>query len=243
MREPRLYLDLELKCELELTLPTQASHYVSKVLRMRVGQHFWLFNGSGGFYQAEIIAMARRQVDVIVREFEEDKLEPTLHITLAQGISRGQHMDYTLQKAVELGVSKIVPLMTEFGNVRIEEKSAEKKMLHWRKIIIASCEQCGRNRLPALSEPTSLLQWLALDDNSVKLLLHPGAGQRLSTLGNINDPLSVLTGPEGGFSSIEVEQAMASDYVSVNLGPRVLRTETAAVAAISACQALWGDMG
>jgi 16S rRNA (uracil1498-N3)-methyltransferase len=243
MREPRIYVEQALQSGLTLALGQDASHHISRVLRMRVGQRIWLFNGLGGSYLAEISVIRKRQVDVILSMFNDEQQESNLQITLAQGISRAQHMDYTLQKAVELGVSRIVPVITEFSNVQFDPQRKEKKLLHWRKIIISACEQCGRNILPEILAPKPLTDWLQMDSNTLKLLLHPGAGQRLSALQNLDESLVLLSGPEGGFSPPEVEQIIASGYLSVALGPRVLRTETAAAAAISACQTLWGDMG
>lgn len=243
MREPRIYVEQALRRGQTLTLPQNASHHISRVLRMRAGQRLYVFNGCGGSYLAQIVALSKRQVDVLLLEFKDEQRESTLHITLAQGVSRAQHMDYTLQKAVELGVSKIVPVITEFGNVQFDQQREQKKLLHWQLIIISACEQSGRNRLPEILAPVPLSRWLEIDSNSVKVLLQPGAAQRLTGLQLVNSSLSLLSGPEGGFSRAEEEQAVACGYVAVELGPRVLRTETAAVAAISACQTLWGDMG
>jgi 16S rRNA (uracil1498-N3)-methyltransferase len=243
MREPRVYLDHELQCGQTLALPLDAIRHISRVLRMRKGQQLRLFNGCGGSYLAEIISISKRQGDVKILEFSDDQRESSLQITLVQGISRSQHMEYTLQKAVELGVNRIVPVNTEFGNVQLDQQRLKKKLVHWQLIVISACEQCGRNMLPQVTVPVPLAQWLQEDNNSLKLLLQPGAGQRLSSQEVSNASLSLLSGPEGGFSSSEVELAVESGYLPVELGPRVLRTETAAVAAISACQTLWGDMG
>ncbi len=243
MREPRIYVDLTLEPDLQLSLPLSATHHISNVLRKRIGQRISLFNGLGGSYLAEIVSISKRQVEVRLLAFREERRESRLHLTLAQGVSRSQHMDYTLQKAVELGVSRIVPLISEFGNVHLEDQGAEKKLLHWKKIVISACEQCGRNFIPELLSPIPLAQWLEADSNKVKLLLHPDASRGLSTIEMLGESLSILSGAEGGFSEIEVESALASDYVAIELGPRVLRTETAAIAAISICQSRWGDMG
>ena len=243
MREPRIYVDLTLEPDLQLSLPLSATHHLSKVLRKRIGQRISLFNGLGGSYLAEIVSISKRQVEVRLLAFREERRESRLHLTLAQGVSRSQHMDYTLQKAVELGVSRIVPLICEFGNVHLEDQGAEKKLLHWKKIVISACEQCGRNFIPELLSPFPLAQGLEADSNKVKLLLHPDASRGLSSIEMSGESLSILSGAEGGFSEIEVESALASGYVAIDLGPRVLRTETAAIAAISICQSRWGDMG
>ena len=139
MREPRIYVDLTLESDLQLSLPLSATHHLSKVLRKRIGQRISLFNGLGGSYLAEIVSISKRQVEVRLLAFREERRESRLHLTLAQGVSRSHHMDYTLQKAVELGVSRIVPLITEFGNVHLEDQGAEKKLLHWKKIVIGAC--------------------------------------------------------------------------------------------------------
>ena len=243
MREPRIYVDLTLEPDLQLSLPLSATHQLSKVLRKRIGQRISLFNGLGGSYLAEIVSIGKRQVEVRLLAFREERRESRLHLTLAQSVSRSQHMDYTLQKAVELGVSRIVPLISEFGNVHLEDQGAEKKLLHWKKIVISACEQCGRNFIPELLSPIPLAQWLEADSNKVKLLLHPDASRGLSSIEIFDESLSIMSGAEGGFSEIDVESALASDYVAIELGPRVLRTETAAIAAISICQSRWGDMG
>ncbi len=243
MREPRIFIEHELQCGQNLHLPKEAVRHISQVLRMRKGQQLWLFNGLGGSYLAELISVGKREAEVKLLEFNDRQRDSSLHITLAQGISRSQHMDYTLQKAVELGVAKIVPVFTEFGNVQLDERRRLKKIQHWQLIIISACEQCGRNSLPQLLEPISLAQWLEEDKNKLKLFLHPEADNRISNQDAKDASLSLLSGPEGGFSSSEVEQAVNSGYLPVDLGPRVLRTETAAAAAISACQVLWGDMG
>jgi 16S rRNA (uracil1498-N3)-methyltransferase len=242
MREPRLYLDQELQCDQTISLPDEQIHHVSRVLRMRSGQRMWLFNGNGGSYLAEIVLINKRQLEVRLLEFSDQDCESGLQITLLQGISRSQHMDYTLQKAVELGVKKIVPLITEFSNVQLDQNKTEKKLLHWQKIIINACEQCGRTILPLISIPVPFAQALEEEGNPSKFLLQPGSAQHLSKQTCADNALSLLSGPEGGFSQTEVEHAIDKGFIAIELGPRVLRTETAAVAAISACQVLWGDM-
>ena len=230
MGEPRIYVDCALVCDDKFILPESASHHISRVLRRQVGHHIWLFNGQGGKYLAEIVSINKYQVEVTLLEFLDEQTESKLQITLAQSISKAQHMDYALQKAVELGVNRIVPIINEYGNVQIKQQREEKKLLHWQKIIVSACEQCGRNFIPELSSPIQLIQWLEVDHNKVKLLLHPGADRSLSSIENRDASLSILSGAEGGFSPTEVEQAISRDYVPVALGPRVLRTETSAAA-------------
>ena len=150
-------------------------------------------------------------------------------------------MDFTLQKAVELGVTRVVPVMTEYGNVRINQQRLQKKIEHWNKIIIGACEQCGRNKIPELEAPLTFDEWLSKDSNVIKIVLHPESGLRLSKLSKPEGGITILSGPEGGFSEREIKKACEADYQIVNIGPRILRTETAALVAISACQMLWGD--
>lgn len=243
MRISRIYTNLPLTCGLDILLTESTSHYISKVLRIRVGQDICLFNGVGGYYEAEILSIGKRTVEVKVKEYHDEEKESILEINLGQAISRSQHMDYTIQKAVELGVWKIVPLISEHSNVRLDEGRTDKRIKHWRGIIIDACEQCGRNRLPVLSDPISFQDWVDQDDSDLKVVFDPSAQAGLSSIGQPVKVISLLSGPEGGFSSAEIDYATTRGYKTLMLGPRVLRTETAAVAAISASQTLWGDMG
>lgn len=242
MREPRVYLQHDLKCEQTLALPMEAVRHIGLVLRMRKGHRVWLFNGLGGSYLAEIISISKRQVEVSILEFSDNDPESRLQITLLQAVSRSQHMDYTLQKAVELGVKRVTPVLSEFVNVQFDQSRIDKKLAHWQKIIVNACEQSGRTILPEVIAPIPFAQAVQGDTDRLKILLHPGAQQRLSSQKPEHVSVSLLSGPEGGFSQSEVDLAVDSGYIPIELGPRVLRTETAAVVAISACQTLWGDM-
>ena len=162
---------------------------------------------------------------------------------LALGISRSLHMDYALQKSVELGVSAIAPLVTERSNVKLDQKRVETRLEHWKKIIIHACEQSGRNTLPALYNPRPLHEWVISDKNPVRFLLAPAARQTFSEFSGVNgSKVSILVGPEGGLTDSEQASAQKLGYIPIRLGPRTLRTETAAVAAVTALQALWGDL-
>ncbi len=242
MREPRIYVEMDLAGEDSLSLPANCAHHVSRVLRMRSGQRLWLFNGSAPAELAEIVGIDRRRVEVRLLQQQDEGRESSLEITLVQCISRAQHMDYTLQKAVELGVSRIVPIASEFSNVKIAEDRESTKLKHWQQVIVSATEQCGRDRLARLEAPMALQEWLNTDDNETRLLLHPGGSNGLRDISPRENRLSLLAGPEGGFSDDEVNQALAHDYLQVDLGPRILRTETAPVAALSVCQFLWGDL-
>ena len=243
MRITRIFIDTALNCGEPVVLSQQASRHAGTVMRLRPGDALEVFNGSGGSFRAVVAGRDRGGLIIEPREFLEDERESPLALQLVQGISRGQHMDYTLQKSVELGVAGIVPVMTEFGNVRLHPEKVQTRMAHWRGVIISACEQCGRNRLPDLKPPLPLAEWLSQDRADTRCLLEPA--HDAVGFGDIGDRprrLSLLVGPEGGLSRDETDAARQAGYRSIHLGPRVLRTETAAVAAVAVCQTLWGDL-
>ena len=243
MRCHRVFVDLQINSEQLMQLPEPQSHYLGKVLRVQPGQWIQIFNGTGGCYEAEITSVQKRSVSVVPRQFIPDGPDTSIRINLAQGISRGRHMDYTIQKAVELGVNRIIPLITGFSNVHLSAERSESRLSHWRGVVIAACEQSGRNIIPELMAPLSFDDWLANMSGAPVILLHPDAAGSLSAITPQPAELTIVSGPEGGFSEDEVAMAKQKGCVAVKLGPRILRTETAAIAAISACQTLWGDMG
>lgn len=243
MRLHRVYLDLPLTEHTRLVLPQAASHHIGRVLRMRPGQALQVFDGTGDVYEAEISSIDKHHVEIRTIACLEAGVESALDITLAQGVSRGQHMDLTVQKAVELGVNRIVPLFTERSNVRLQPSRLENKLQHWRKIIIHACEQCGRNRLPEIADPLPLADWLPAPPPGLRLVLSPDGSASLAGQQVTQSGLIIMSGPEGGFSPGEIELSTEHGFLPVRLGPRVLRTETAAIAALSACQTLWGDLG
>jgi len=242
MRKTRVFVDSVLQVGEIITLDSEAAHYLGRVLKLRVGDTVQAFNGRGGCYDAEVLSMDKRSISIRPLHFLAENRQSGLGLTLAQGISRGQHMDYTVQKAVELGVSRIVPLFTEFSNVRLEEDRARKRHDHWHKIIISACEQCGLNIVPELVDAVPLRDWVDTDTSMVKLLMHPDAAAGLSTLIAGASSITLLCGPEGGLSQDEIGYSLQHGYQKVSLGPRILRTETAAIAAVAVCQALRGDM-
>lgn len=248
MREIRIHVDALLAPNSELTLPPAAARHVARVLRLKAGQSLTLFNGRGGEYAATIVDVANREVRVQVGAHDPIERESPLAITLVQAVSRGKHMDYTLQKAVELGVQRIVPVLSEHGQVRLDDQRTQNKQTHWQGIIVSACEQSGRNRLPELLAPRPFRDWLASAaagawQTADLLLLDPLASQRLRARPVPAGGVVLVSGPEGGFSPAERDAALAAGCSGIGLGPRVLRTETAAPAAIMACQALWGDLG
>jgi 16S rRNA (uracil1498-N3)-methyltransferase len=240
MRIPRIFTPQALTPDSTLVLAEAQSHYLSKVLRMQAGRELILFNGEGGEYSAEISAVHKKHVDVSVKEFSADNRQSHLQLELAIGVSRGERMDWVLQKATELGVTKITPLMTERTEVKLGGERADKKMEHWQQILISACEQCQRNLLPELSEPKCFSDWISECDAELKFVLHHRDNQGLPQ-NKTTQSVALLIGPEGGLDDNEITQAIAQKFSPLTLGPRVLRTETAPVAAISLVQYLWGD--
>lgn len=243
MRVTRVFVDDSLAAGRELRLGTAAAAHVSRVLRLRIGDELALFDGRGGEYPAAIIESHGTTLRVRIGEHRSVERESPLRITLAQGISRSERMDWVLQKATELGVAAIVPVVTERSVVKLDDSQARKKHDHWRAIAISACEQSGRNRLPDVMTPLALERWLAETAGvGVRVLLDPTA---ISGIHSIERPAAVtlLIGPEGGLAPRERDLATKAGFASVHLGPRILRTETAAIAAISALQAMFGDSG
>ena len=238
----RLYCALPLSPGALIDLPAAAARHAVTVLRLQKGDALILFNGEGGEYRASLIAANKHEARVRVAEFHAIERESPLAVTLALGISAGERMDYSLQKATELGVSAIVPLATERSVVKLTGERADKRLQHWQNVVIAACEQCGRNRVPAVAPVQTLYSYLARVSGGARLLmLSPDAATPLKKIPP-SAALVLLVGAEGGFSPAEHEAARASGFEAVSLGPRVLRTETAPVAALAALQTLWGDL-
>ena len=239
----RLYVPEPLQPGHELRLDDERAHYVARVLRLRVGDRLVLFDGGGGEFPAAITEVAKRGIVARVGERREKNVESPLPIALIQGISRGERMDFVVQKATELGVHRITPLVTEFSVVRLDGDRSDKRRAHWSRIAASACEQCGRNVVPAIDAPQSFSGWLSsgTPSGAARILLHPGAKRTLAGLERIHDRIELLIGPEGGLSDSEVNQAEGSGFSACSLGPRILRTETAALAAIAVLQAHRGD--
>ena len=243
MRLTRIHIDADLQTGQPLTVAGSAGNHIARVLRLRAGDGLTLFNGRGGEYGGRIEEMHRDSVRVSVLEHRDEERESPFHLTLAQGISRGERMDWVVQKATELGVSRIAPLFTERSVVHLDEKQAAKKVQHWRAIAIAACEQSGRNQVPEIDAPISLYDLLEQRTaGAVALLLSPGAALRITDVPAAEEGAMVLIGPEGGLAQVEQETALRSGFTPVRLGPRVLRTETAAVCALTLLQQKFGDL-
>ncbi len=242
MRIPRIYIDQALAITDSVLLNESASHYLSKVLRMQEGRELIVFNGQGGEYFAQIKELGKKHVSIQINQFVEANRQSPLDLHLAIGISRGERMDWVLQKATELGVTQIIPLITERTEVKIKGEKQDKKMQHWQQIIISACEQCQRNLLPILQEPQAIDNWLKTVSTDYRFVLHHRNDQSLSE-SSAPKSVTLLIGPEGGLSEEEIILAENEKFQSLRLGPRVLRTETAPIAAISLVQYLWGDLG
>lgn len=224
-------------------LPAAKAHHLAHVLRLAEGDPVLLFDGRGAAYDARIISCARGAVSLQVGATRDERRESPLQVTLAQALSSGERMDYTIQKAVELGAAAIQPLLAERCVVRLSGERAEKKRAHWQGVVVAACEQCGRNVVPEVLPLLAFRDWLQQPgpDDGLRLLLAPGAATGLHDLSRPAGVITVLAGPEGGLSPTESEDALRAGFTPLRLGPRVLRTETAAVALLAALQALWGD--
>lgn len=243
VRINRIYCTGPLKSGAQVTLPSPSAYHVARVLRMREGAPLRVFDGSGRDFSAEIARIDGDSVVVRLLEPAQAVSESPLRITLVQGVSRGERMDWTLQKTTELGVAAIAPVLTARSVVRLDAKQAEKKQAHWRGIIISACEQCGRARIPDVGVPTSLREYLATARREgMRLVLSPAAPASLAGIASVSSRIELLVGPEGGLDDDELVAAQDAGFMPVRLGPRVLRTETAAVAALSVMQALWGDL-
>jgi 16S rRNA (uracil1498-N3)-methyltransferase len=238
-----VYVDAALEPGASLSLTGGAAGHLTRVLRLRPRAALTLFNGRGGEYAASIERVQGSKVTVAVGAHEPIERESPFPLTLAQGVSRGERMDLVVQKATELGVARLVPVLTERSIVRLDEEQSDRKSNHWRAVVIAACEQCGRNRLPQVALPARLHEFLRQPAaDSVRLLLSLSAQLRIEDMPRPAHGVTVLIGPEGGLSDAEQQDALAAGFTAVNLGPRVLRTETAAIAALTLLQREFGDL-
>jgi 16S rRNA (uracil1498-N3)-methyltransferase len=215
------------------------------VLRLKTGDVLTLFNGRGGESEARIEGAKGASVTVAVGEHRTVERESPLHVTLAQGIARGERMDLVVQKATELGVRTLVPLLTGRSVVRLDAQQAARKVSHWLAVAVGACEQCGRNRLPGVTAPRRLSEFVrdrAAPSDGARLLLSPHAKLTLRELPRPLTAVTVLIGPEGGLTDEEVQAALGAGYTAVRLGPRMLRTETAAIVALTVLQQQFGDL-
>jgi len=244
MRLTRVHVETSLSQGVELELPESAAAHLSRVLRLSVGDECVLFNGDGHDYLARIVAQDKRGLRVAVSTSQPIDNESPLRIVLLQGVARGEKMDLILQKATELGVAAIAPLWSQRSEVKLDAARAEKRLSHWRGVVASACEQCGRARVPEVAAPVSLVAALdALPAGGLRLILDPEGELALASLAAQADVDVVLAvGPEGGWSPVDREQLRAAGFQGMKLGPRILRTETAGLAAIAALQSRLGDL-
>jgi 16S rRNA (uracil1498-N3)-methyltransferase len=242
MRVSRLFVQAPLVTGEKLQLESDSAHYLRSVLRLKEGSEITLYNGLGGEFSAQLSTVSRKVVEASIGEWRENNSEPALEISLGLAITRGERMDIAIQKAVELGVSSITPLITEHCAVPTRNGRLEKKVLHWQKVAQSASEQSGRATVPAVTEIVGMDDWLAKNSTSLRLFFDPRARQSLTQVEKPSQPIILLSGPEGCFSENECHKAVQAGYQSVTLGPRILRAETACIAAITAVQLLWGDL-
>ena len=243
MRTIRIHTDLPLSAGMELSLPAQAVEHVVRVLRLGNGDAITLFSGDGFDYQAIIVDLGKREVRVRIGSAAAVQNESPLRLTLAQAVVRGEKMDLIVQKATELGVTRIVPLLTERSEVKLDASRADKRLVHWRSIVASACEQSGRARLPEVLPALSLSAWLdgLTQDQTLRLALLPQATQSSRDLRFANRAGMLVVGPEGGLGERDISALTAAGFSGLRLGPRILRTETAGLAALAALQSWHGD--
>lgn len=242
MRTIRCHVDAPLAPGDVADLPEAATAHLVRVLRLAPGDALVLFNGDGHDYRARLLEAGKRGARAEVLERIAVDRESPLRITLAQGIARGEKMDWILQKATELGVAAIAPVQTERTEVKLDAGRADKRLQHWAGVIASACEQSGRARLPALAAPAPLAQWAAGATGTLKLVLDPDGDCTLRDL-PAADSACLVVGPEGGLSPRDLAVLKAAGFRGLRLGPRVLRTETAGVVAVGVLQAVLGDLG
>lgn len=241
MKKIRLYQPGPLAIQQEIELVDAAVQH-AHVLKLKANQRLVIFNGEGGEFHGQITNISHKSCHVLLQEYVELETESPLKIHLVQGISRGQKMDYTIQKSVELGVTSIQPVLCHRSVVKLDGDKSRKKQQHWQAVAVSACEQCGRNRIPLVHEPQELSAWAHQNDAQGRgLILLPGGENKISSM-DAQSEYTLVIGPEGGFEEHEAEWLLNNQYQSVSLGPRILRTETAALTAIAALNTLYGDL-
>lgn len=243
MANLRFFNDSALSLNQTVTLSDSAATHATKVLRLTIGSHITLFNGDGSDYDCVLTSIKKNEVMANVTHAKQINNESPLNITLLQGISSGDRMDFTIQKAVELGVKQIQPINSQRSVVKLSYDRAAKRVEHWQNVAISACEQSGRAFVPKVLPPLTLEAWLSQNPNAntTRILLNPVGAKRLTDIAKPTTPIELLIGAEGGLTPAEITLAQTQGFQSILLGPRILRTETAALAAISAMQFLWGD--
>jgi len=237
---PRIHCDIRLGPGAQFPLAPEAAQHVGKALRLKAGDALTVFDGRGGEYEATIQRIEKDRVDVKLGAWRDVEVEAQLQIGLVQGLPEADKMDWIIQKAVELGVAWVQPVICDRSVVRLSGERAARREAHWRRVAVAACEQTGRNRIPEVRPTLGFLSWIAMPASATRWMLAPGQTP-LSSKGRPEGPIELVVGPEGGLSDRERELAISQGCVGVGLGSRVLRTETAPIAALAAIHALWGD--
>jgi len=241
----RLFISTDIQPGQELNLDEDQAHYIGRVLRLRAGDQLTVFNGQGGEFSATAQSVRKNVAVLLIGKQSDSNTESPLKVHLVQSISRGERMDFVMQKATELGVKRISPVVSEYGVVKLNTKRAAKRRDHWQSVAESACEQSGRTRPPLIDPPMDLNAWFGTrtKETDTDLLFRPGAATALVAVPTPVSKVCLLIGPEGGFSDSEYDDAELAGFSAVSLGPRILRTETAAIAAISILQSQWGDLG
>lgn len=242
MRVSRLYSPLKLLAGNQVELGPDQANYVARVLRLRKGDSLRLFDGNGGEFEATIEVTTKKSLQLRIGEHVPANNESPLRIQLIQCVSRGERMDLVMQKSTELGVSRVSPAISDFSVIKLDAERAEKRREHWHKVIASACEQSGRNQLPELDSPRALADVLADCTAQTRLVLQPAATTLLTAIAQPTGDVCILVGPEGGLSDKEYALSASNGFTAASFGPRVLRTETAAIAALAVMQSLWGDL-
>lgn len=245
MRNVRLFCPQPLASQSEIELGSFEANYVSRVLRLRAGDSLTLFDGGGGDYDGLVVAATRNRVRIEIGRHHPRERESPLQTTLVLGVSKGERMDIAVQKSTELGVSRIVPVMTRRTPVKLDVAQGQKRRERWHALATNASQQCGRNRVPEIDAPVEFANWVReADASGTALILDPGAAARLAGLSSESDvtAITLLVGPEGGFDDGELTRATAAGFRPFSLGPRTLRTETAVIVALSVIQATLGDL-
>ena len=242
MRIPRLYVPIPLSPDASFILPEEQSHYIGKVLRMKSGDQLILFNGEGGEYDACLTDIQKKSITVQTSLFRDINNESTLSIHLGLALSKGDRMDFAIQKSTELGVSEITPIISDRTELKLSGDRLIKKVQHWQKIAISACEQCSRHIPPTINTPISLNDWLTHTKSDISFVLHHRTTKAIESFSETPNNIALLIGPEGGLTVDEISLAEENNFNALRLGPRVMRTETAPIAAISILQYRWGDI-
>ncbi|MHB8348060.1 MAG: 16S rRNA (uracil(1498)-N(3))-methyltransferase [Acidiferrobacterales bacterium] len=242
MPAPRFYCSQTLAVGMIFDLPLRAAHHATRVLRLRIGDEITVFNGTGGEYAAALRSVMRDRVAVEIQARIEIERESPLDVTLVQAVSSGDRMDLTIRESVELGVSRISPVIGARSVVQLSGDRAAKRAQHWEDVVIAACEQCGRNRLPPVAGALPMVAWMRNAQRApTRWMLSPRAANSVRSLTRPDGAVQLLVGPEGGFTAEEEQVAADAGFLGISLGPRTLRTETAAPAALAVFAAMWGD--